>query len=427
MRFRTPSWDNAIFEQAVKGYAHFGAPIVDVKGVGFNQLGDHFSPILVMIAPFYRIFPAAQTILMAQTVLIGISIAIVTAIARQHLGPANAVAIAIAYGLSFGIQSAVDADFHEVAFAVPFLALAGGAYLRQDWRHVLLWSWPLLLIKEDMGLTVTAIAAVMFLQGERRRGILLAAIGLLTMVLAILVVIPYFSPTGEWQYFSSFGDSRGLARVLFDAPLRKTLTVILTFGITGMLALLSPWSLVAIPTFAIRFAADKEAYWGTDWHYSLVLMPIVFIALIDAMRKERRRAWLRDYASKGAAVSLAFVAAMQLQSPLSAMAQADWWSSSPHDNAAREAISMVPAGASVETDLRFMTHLVTKHRVYWIGSIGGTGVRADPDYVLFNTEGNLGSPENTVAYAEATHGGSWHLIFNQLGYQLATRDPAPPT
>lgn len=53
-RFRTmsiSSWDLGIFEQAVRGYAHFQAPIVDLKGPGTNILGDHFSPILIVLAP----------------------------------------------------------------------------------------------------------------------------------------------------------------------------------------------------------------------------------------------------------------------------------------------------------------------------------------------------------------------------------------
>ena len=40
-RFELASYDNAIFQQAVRGYAHLGWPIVDVKGPGYNILGDH--------------------------------------------------------------------------------------------------------------------------------------------------------------------------------------------------------------------------------------------------------------------------------------------------------------------------------------------------------------------------------------------------
>ncbi|MCW2799796.1 MAG: hypothetical protein JWQ70_1268, partial [Aeromicrobium sp.] len=156
-RFTLSSWDNAIFEQAVRGYAHFGAPTIDVRGPGFNQLGDHFSPILVLIAPFYRLFPSAQTILIAQAVLISISVAIIATLAMRRLGTVAGIAIGVAYGLSFGIQSAVEVDFHEVAFAAPLLALAGAAYVDRRFAAVVLWSLPLLLVKEEFGVTVAAI------------------------------------------------------------------------------------------------------------------------------------------------------------------------------------------------------------------------------------------------------------------------------
>src|SRR5699024_278213 len=71
-RFAVVSWDNAIFEQAVKSYAAGHMPIVDVKAPGFNVLGDHFSPIIAVLASFYRLFPSAYTVLLAQCVLIGI-------------------------------------------------------------------------------------------------------------------------------------------------------------------------------------------------------------------------------------------------------------------------------------------------------------------------------------------------------------------
>ena len=67
-RFEPTSWDNAIFEQAVRGYAGLGWPVVDIKGPGFNVLGDHFSPITALLAPFYAVVPSAQTLLVAQAV-----------------------------------------------------------------------------------------------------------------------------------------------------------------------------------------------------------------------------------------------------------------------------------------------------------------------------------------------------------------------
>ncbi|MEJ7756438.1 MAG: DUF2079 domain-containing protein [Nocardioidaceae bacterium] len=132
-RFDTPSWDNAIFTQAIAGYANLGAPVVDIKGPGFNILGDHFSPIIALVAPFYRIFPDPRTLLVAQAVAVGFSVVPIARLAIRRLGLGSGLAVAMAYGLSFGIASAVYVDFHEVAFAAPLLALAGEAYVDRRW------------------------------------------------------------------------------------------------------------------------------------------------------------------------------------------------------------------------------------------------------------------------------------------------------
>lgn len=414
-RFEPSSWDNAIFEQGIRGYARFVAPVVDLKGPGFNQLGDHFSPIIALIGPFYRVFPSAQTVLIAQVVLLAISVGVIARIAINTLGTSRGTALAIAYGLSFGIQSAIQADFHEVAFAAPLLALAGAAYVGRDWRRVMWWTLPLMIVKEDMGLTVLAIGVVLWLAGQRRRGVVLAAVGIVGMALVIFVVIPYFNPGNSWDYANTIGGDRGFFAVAFDQPGRKLLTVLVTFGVTGLLALASPWALLALPILAGRFVADNEFYWGTEWHYSVVLMPIVFIALIDVMNRKHRFAWLRAYAPQGAAVALAFAAAMQLHSPLSALVRPATYEENPRAASAREVIALVPKGASLETDIGLMTHLATGRTVYWLGTIG----KAQPDYVLFDNAGSFGSPEDAVAYAEKTHGGNWTLEYDKDGYQLA--------
>src|SRR5690349_17601690 len=156
-RMEVASYDNAIFEEAVRGYAHGGWPIVPIKGAGFNLLGDHFSPAIALIAPFYRLFPRPETLLVAQVVLIAISVFVVASVGIRVLGLGWGGVVAVAYGLSFGLQSGVIADFHEVAFGVPLLALAGAAFVEERYSAVVGWSVPLLLVKEDLGLTVAAV------------------------------------------------------------------------------------------------------------------------------------------------------------------------------------------------------------------------------------------------------------------------------
>ena len=55
------------------------------------------------------------------------------------------------------MQGAVAAQFHEIAFAMPMLAFASAAFVERRWVAVTAWSAPLVLVKEDMGLTVLMI------------------------------------------------------------------------------------------------------------------------------------------------------------------------------------------------------------------------------------------------------------------------------
>ena len=56
-RLESAGFDLGIFEEAVRSYARLGAPVVALKGEGFNLLGDHFSPALAVLAPIYRLWP----------------------------------------------------------------------------------------------------------------------------------------------------------------------------------------------------------------------------------------------------------------------------------------------------------------------------------------------------------------------------------
>ncbi|MCZ4080081.1 DUF2079 domain-containing protein [Rhodococcus sp. H36-A4] len=68
-QLRTSGFDLGIFVQQISSYANLSAPTSDLLGTGFNTLGDHFSPITALLAPIYRLFPSAETLLVAQALL----------------------------------------------------------------------------------------------------------------------------------------------------------------------------------------------------------------------------------------------------------------------------------------------------------------------------------------------------------------------
>ncbi len=407
-RLTVNSWDNAIFEQAIKAYSRFEAPIVPVKGPGYNILGDHWSPIDALLAPAYWLFPRGETLLVAQAVLIALSVAPITKLAIEKLGDRVGWTIAIMYGLAFGFGGAVVAEFHEVAFAVPILAMAGVAFVQQRYTAVIWWSLPLLLVKEDMGVTVAAIGVAMWLAGARRKGLIVAATGAVALVLVVWVLIPAFNTGGGYDYTSNLGGEVGIWQTLTTEWDRKLLTLLLTFGITGFAALWSPWAVVAAPTFIWRFLGDVDYYWGTEWHYSVVLMPILFVAMIDAIDRRRWLEW--PAVVLGAAVGGYMLAG----GPVVKLLEPETWDASPRREALAEAIDTIPEEAVVETDIGVLKYLTSSHdEVYWIGTIGDVV----PEYMIFDR----GITQHDILEHGSQHGATYEVVFDRDGYVVARK------
>ena len=318
-----PSWDLAIFSELAKAYAHFQAPIVPVKGDGYNLLGDHFHPILLLLGPIWRLFPTPLSLLITQDLLLALSAWPLTRLASRLTNQWVAGGLGLVYVLSWGMQGAVAAQFHEIAFAMPLLAYASVAFVERRWGAVTAWSAPLVLVKEDMGLTVLMIGVAVILTSlvpawyrtctvirpgvhgaddpddaaeaaeadaarNRRRGLRLGVGmivgGIATFLFSILVFLPAFNINGVWDYGLSSQDKPTSP----DALTQKAKVVVMLILTSGIIGVTSPWLLVVLPTLAWRFLGSVEFYWVWDnWHYNATLMPIALGALLDVVARRR--------------------------------------------------------------------------------------------------------------------------------------------
>ncbi len=358
-RMATSGFDLGVFEQGVRGYAGLGAPVSALKGTGFSLLGDHFSPALAVLAPLYRLFPDARTLLLAQAALLALSALPVARLAVDRLGPVRGAAAGCGYGLSWGLWSAVEFDFHEVAFAVPLTAFAVEALACGRWRAAVGWALPLLLVKEDQGLVVAAVGAYVFARGRRRLGAatVLAAVGV--TALAVCVVIPAYNPGGLYTYAASGSWQGGDPLVRLLLPVEKWRTVLTLLLPTGFLALRSPLVLLAVPPLAARFWSDNPAYWGTGQHYNATLMPVLFLALADGLGRLRcpeRRLTARPLPGRAAALVPVLVPVVAvLLFPATLVGSAP-----PQLTAARAALATVPDGARVAAANRLAPQLTAR-------------------------------------------------------------------
>ena len=460
-----PSWDLAIFAEAAQAYSRFEAPIVSIKGPGYNLLGDHFHPILILLGPIFRFFPSAFTLLIVQDLLIAASVLPIARLAQRFLGRGGAVLVGLAYGLGWGLQGAVAAQFHEVCVAVPLLACAGAAFVERRWGACMAWLAPVILVKEDLGLTVfvAGLALAWRRRGEDRSGMLAslayALFGIVAFVVTVKLFLPAMNPAGTWAY-SLDGSATGAGTAMAGAtaarevpslwqilavPSVKIVTLAVLLAGAGVVGARSPWFALVLPTLAWRFAGSVDAYYQwSSWHYNAVLVPIAVCALLDVIA-----GWLAPAdlpaglatagetdadcanpapASSGRRRALAWAAACvpAISLALTATSLPLWklptLTDSPRLDAAQGAIDAVPVGASVETDTTLLARLVPGRDVYWVGTT--VGMDAPPEYVVVDRQSYAwgGAEVDAESWASAAHPGhTYETIYSAQGFRVARR------
>ncbi|WP_157756796.1 DUF2079 domain-containing protein [Plantactinospora sp. KBS50] len=390
-KMQTSAYDLGIFTQVVESYSRLRLPISDIKGPGYDILGDHFSPILVLVAPIYRVFPDPITLLVVQSALLAISGVPITNLAIDRCGRPWGILIGIAYGLSFGIQQAASFDFHEVAFAVPLIVVCMTFLARKRWLAAALSSLPLFLVKEDQALIVLAVGAYIFFRGPRRLGAALSIAALVVGATTVFLVIPAFNQDHTYAYLSAAGPTNhGVLTGLYLPPEKIGLLVALTAP-TIFLSLASPMVLMVMPSLILRLWATNPGYWATDLHYNCVLMPILFVAFLDALHnlssrpsvlktrvvefvhtsgitrripRSKELQWQSLTRAFSACGVLAVAVATTLTShPLRCLIQPGFWRVEPDLADARATLETIPQGAEVSAANKLAPQLVTHHTV----------------------------------------------------------------
>jgi len=294
--------------------------------------------------------------------------------------------------------------------------------------------------------------------------------GLGWSALAIAVIIPHFNPAHHYAYWSDGGVispagghiSAGLLAQLTNAGPVKLRTTVLVLLPVAFLALRSPLAAIAGPGLALRFLSTNSSFWGTRWHYSAVLMPIVFVAAVDGLariqaRAARRQAragnasrrayppWGQPWAAsqeasaalgrgraagtgppgaraaRYAAVAMAAIAALlAFRFPLAGLWSPRTYQVTPHVRAEREALALIPAGTTVESTLTMLAPLAARDSATWIGTAGNPV----PRYVAYDADnsGYAHPPADVAGFINSRYPGvTYQTIFKADGVYLFRR------
>jgi uncharacterized membrane protein len=242
------------------------------------------------------------------------------------------------------------------------------------------WSWCLatlgllLLVKEDLTLVVAFFGLYLLARRAVRPGLIALVGGVAGYLIVTKLFIPYFSgglEFGYWSYGQLGTDPADALRTILRNPLlplevavepvEKLDTLLYLFGPFLFLSLLSPAVLLTLPLLAERMLSGNNNLWGTGYHYSLALAPIIAIAAADGLR--RVSVLLGGQRGRFAAMACASIVLtvnvyVGRSYGLPDLAQPDLYTATAEQPAAMRAVGIVrPEPGSVAATERLVPHL----------------------------------------------------------------------
>ncbi len=371
--FGTYGFDVGIYDQGTWLLSRLRAPFVTVRGL--NLFGEHASYILVLVAPLYRLWADPRLLLLLQAIALGVPAWVVYRLGAKHLGsPAAGLAVAVAYLAFPAMQWALTWQFHPETLAAAFLALGALAADGRNNRLMAVWLGLALLCREDVGLVVAGFGGLLMLTGQRSVGRRVLIAGLVWWVLATFLFIPWANGRQTGLFELNYGvtgigpiallralpsmTGRALATALSNQGLGYPL--LLLVPLLG-LPLLAPKALLPVaPALFLNLAAIPPEQHQIRYQYLATSAPFLAIATVAGLRvvARRRRALLAPLL---VALVVAAVVMDQRFGPALWSRDRIVASASPADQVRRQALAMIPAGASVSAQFNLVPQL--SHRI----------------------------------------------------------------
>lgn len=294
------NYDLANMSQTVWNTLH-GRPFALSGAEGtISRFSIHADLILILISPLYLIWERAITLLIVQSVALGLGAIPVYFLSKKVLKNKFAsLAISLVYLLNPAMEWTNLYDFHGVALAIPFLlSTFYFAYIKK-WR----WYWLFVVLslttKEEIALLIAMIGLAFFsIFRERLIGLVTIIAGVLWFLVMVFLIMPHFSDNGvNWAINSlysaslqKFSDIRSISQ-LFDvlrgyfltadsfdyySQLLKPFSFLPVFGF--------PWLILAAPEFVINLLSTNPQMHALTFHYDSGIAPFLVIATIFGIK-----------------------------------------------------------------------------------------------------------------------------------------------
>jgi uncharacterized membrane protein len=417
--FMTHAFDLGIHDQAIYNILHGGTMRTTLYGpYAIDYIGDHFSPILYLVAPIYALYQDARTLLVLQSFFLAAgAIPIYLLTLNKTRSALLGVTLAAGYLLYPALHGVNLRDFHQIALVCVLLLAA--LYFLEIERDVpfLIALGLALIVKEEVALTVAAIGAYIFLAKRRYRlGAVLALIGLAYFAVVTGWLMPHLG--GKPQIDTRFGGiiapgtqgAAGVAWTLFTNPIYTVMSIlgnqqkiIFLFQMllpVLFLPLLAPalaW-IPALPALGVLLLTSAYTQYNITYHYSAHLIPFIFfLAILGAARfldmprgtttESEEASSVPDRArprpktiALAASLLVASLAMSHQFGHIVSKQGLDFPRPDPHTAVVESFVRQIPRDAVISTMSDIATHLTARRTIYLFPDV------ADAEYLLLDTD-----------------------------------------
>lgn len=255
----------------------------------------HLDPLILIITPFYKIFPSPITLLIIQTAFLAVGGILIFLIARK-LGLNDKWSILVSYSwwLYPPIMWSNMYDFHAVVLGGVLMLGVVLADLSGKRKIGMLLSLLVIISKEQAGLVVGMYYFFTWWQmGVKKKenfSLMLWSMIAFTYALgAMFVMIPYLRGGNHFaleRYHYSKEPIMFLSQIfssVFNLTSVETGLVMLLGG--GWIGLVGwVWMFPALPDLAINLLSQAEGMKGIYHHYSALTTPFVFLSIIFGLK-----------------------------------------------------------------------------------------------------------------------------------------------
>jgi uncharacterized membrane protein len=398
-----PPFDLSIFDQGMWLLTHFHVPFVTV--MGRNLFGDHTSFILLLFAPFYRLFPEPQGLLMLQTLAIACTAIPIYVLAQKFTrNTLIATALAATFLLNPALEQGNMQQFHPEALQVLIIAVAIYAAIESRGRLLLVMVVLSLMVKEDAALLVVPLGLWVLWRRDRKWGIWIIAGALAWTTAALEWIIP--SLLGRSSLYGGdipFGGISGFFRTLFTLPV-TFLTYLKDDGrpyYVWQMGFMTGWGFLWAPEIAvIALLVVMENVISTLpymhqilYQFSMPVVPVLVLGTVWAIARQKSRR--RQYAITALTLGCALWSCVLWGlAPFSNNSVSGEWA--PNSAAVRAFSSLereIPPNAIVSAWYLFVPHLDHRTQIYLWPTPFDT-----QNYGLFNNNGTVLPIASKVQY-----------------------------